>query len=70
VSEDELVPYDPGPDCQPSGEPFRNLIPRNPARAEEAVYAEWARGRMREIADQISEALPDGMRFEFPAGDE
>jgi hypothetical protein len=25
-------------------------------------------GRVQEIADQLSEMLPDGMRFEFGAG--
>jgi len=32
VSGDELVPFDVGPDCQPSGNPFRDLIPRGPVR--------------------------------------
>ena len=27
-SDDAEVPFDIGPDCQPSGNPFRNLIPR------------------------------------------
>lgn len=33
------IPYDIGPDCRPSGEPFRNLIPRlRPAAADLRTY--------------------------------
>jgi hypothetical protein len=38
--DDELVPYEIGPACQPSGEPFRNAIPR---RHTEGRAVSWLR---------------------------
>jgi hypothetical protein len=41
------------------------LTPRNPARTEEAIYAERTRERADEIAERLSALLPDGLRFEW-----
>ena len=40
------------------------------ARAAEAEYLAALPGRMAEIADRLSEGLPDGMRFEWQAPSE
>ena len=45
------------------------VIPRNPVRAEEVAYAERAQAHARQIADRLSEMLPDGMRFEWTDGE-
>lgn len=39
-------------------------------RARDEAYRAALPDRMQEIADQLSEGLPDGMRFEWTAGDE
>jgi hypothetical protein len=37
-------------------------------RAREQAYVDALPDRVQEIADHLSEMLPDGMRFEFGAG--
>ena len=39
-------------------------------QAREQAYVAALPGRMQEIADQLSEALPDGLRFEWTGDDE
>ena len=43
--------------------------PRNPAWAEEAARVDLAEAHARQIADKLSEMLPDGMRFEWTDGE-
>jgi hypothetical protein len=51
VSDEDLIPRAPRCRCYPV-----------PLPVEEAAYAAELRDRAREIADQISAVLPDGLR--------
>ena len=62
MSEDDLTPYDIGPDCKPDGTPFRNLIPR-------AQLDDQARERARERWEQIAaEAGVESVIFQADTG--
>ena len=39
--------------------------PRNPAAVEETAHVDLTEAYARLIADKLSEALPEGMRFEW-----
>jgi hypothetical protein len=55
--EGELIPYDMGPDCQMSGRPFRNLIPRlppdHPARVAAEAMSPPRRMKAADIPDYV-----------------